>query len=293
VDAIPAVHWDLLTDYIAQERCVPILGAAANVSSSARGYEGLPLAADVARAMKAEMGLDDQDTRDLDLDLDLAKVALEVQFQTDRPHLIEFLKHVLPDREREPSPLLRTLARLPFRLIVTTNYDRLMERALDEAGRPFIAVCQPIRPGPTIQRLLRDTLARSTDLVLYKMHGTFSDGEDEELTLTDLIITEDDYIDFLSAINAGGIPALILSKMVDSTGLILGYSVKDWDFRMIYRGLPRNQMRRAVAVLKEDPSRFWSRYLSHMGFHVFAMDVYDFAEELGRRWESTRLRPAT
>jgi hypothetical protein len=37
---------------------------------------------------------------------------------------------VLDDEDIEPSPLLRTLAALALKLVVTTNYDRLLERAL-------------------------------------------------------------------------------------------------------------------------------------------------------------------
>jgi hypothetical protein len=34
-----------------------------------------------------------------------------------------------------PSPALQVLAKLSFKLLITTNYDRLLERALDAAPR--------------------------------------------------------------------------------------------------------------------------------------------------------------
>jgi hypothetical protein len=43
---------------------------------------------------------------------------------------MEVLRSILADEQCQPSPLLRTLASIPLKLIVTTNYDRLMERAL-------------------------------------------------------------------------------------------------------------------------------------------------------------------
>ena len=43
--------------------------------------------------------------------------------------MVEFLRGALADEELPPSPALEGLAKLPFPLIITTNYDRLLERA--------------------------------------------------------------------------------------------------------------------------------------------------------------------
>lgn len=276
---IKPLHLELLSERIHQGRCVPFLGAAVNVTSAARGYDGLPLGIEVARELVRRMGLKDRDFEGLELDLDLAKVALEFEHWTDRPHLIETLEQIIPDREREPSPLLRTLARLPFKLIVTTNYDRLMERALEEVHRPYVVLYQRTRGAPLEAVLeLEETLAATEHLVLYKLHGSFVQAE--ELS-SDLIITEDDYIDFLAvSLTGGGVPRRILSSIVDSALLVLGYSVKDWDFRMIYRSLPMRDMRRAFVILKADTSTFWLEYLMRSGFFVYSFDIYDFAEQL-------------
>lgn len=62
---------------------------------------------------------------------DLARVALRVEAEIGAPDFMEILKSLLPENSCQPSPLLRTVATLPFRLIVTTNYDQLMERSLE------------------------------------------------------------------------------------------------------------------------------------------------------------------
>jgi hypothetical protein len=60
---------------------------------------------------------------------DLARVALHAEATIGKKNLVQLLQQILPDAERKPSRLLRTLARLPLRVIVMTTYDRLMERA--------------------------------------------------------------------------------------------------------------------------------------------------------------------
>ena len=88
------------------------------------------------------------------------------------------LELILPDTERESSELLKTLARLPFSLGVTTNYDRLMERALCDlaVNRPYRQIVQPIGGfNAARQKSLQQELSGYDGLILYKLHGTFSD----------------------------------------------------------------------------------------------------------------------
>src|SRR5205823_2674284 len=64
----------------------------------------------------------------------LPRVALHVEVQGgERPYLVQQLRKVLAESACQPSNLLTCLAELPFRLLITTNFDRLMERALEAA----------------------------------------------------------------------------------------------------------------------------------------------------------------
>lgn len=91
----------------------------------------------------------------------------------------------------------------------------------------------------------------------------------------------------MSTLNDGGIPGPIMRKLVPSTLLFLGYSLKDWDFRLILRTLPRHVARKAFMVLKEDPSKFWIRYLERKSITVHNMDIYDFAEQIDTSYSTT------
>ncbi|HJR81727.1 MAG TPA: SIR2 family protein [Anaerolineales bacterium] len=282
---IKEIHLDLIVDRIHEGRCVPFLGAASNVKSEKLNYDGLPLGADVASELVKTMGeFKGRDPRDL------ARVSLQYAFETDRPALLQRLRNLLPDEYRQPSLLLQVLAQLPVRLVVTTNYDRLLERAL-QGVKKYETIIQQAEGFPSTPetRARFEELEGYQGLILYKIHGSFLDlvnGDD----LSPVIITEEDYVQFLTVVGQEniGIPRLIQKMVVPSTLLFLGYSLEDWDFRTIYKGmietLPKHQARKSFAIQK-DPSEFWVSFWESKGVVIYNLDLYDFAEQLKQAYE--------
>lgn len=243
----------------------------------------------------AEFGLSHQRENDL------SRLSLELDAQIGRPGLNRFLKNEIPDEEREPSPLLKTLAKLPLKLIITTNYDRLMEKALKDEGKKegkdFKIIIQNVGGFTTNITEEIASFWANKGLILYKIHGTFSeklpglgiaDNDQVHDAISEkIIITEDDYIEFLSIIGDKhrGIPTLISSKLVNATLLFFGYSLEDWDFRVVYKslieGLDRSQQEKAYAFQK-NPPEFWVNLWKDKGIDIFDIDLYDFAEELDK-----------
>jgi hypothetical protein len=183
------------------------------------------------------------------------------------------------------------LARLPLNLVVTTNYDRLLEHALQgiQKYEPIIQRAEGF-PSTPETRARFEELEGYKGLILYKIHGSFLDlvnGDDP----SPVIITEEDYVQFLTVVAQEniGIPRLIQKKIVPSTLLFLGYSLEDWDFRTIYKGmiepLPKHQARKSFAIQK-DPSEFWVRFWESKGVVIYNVDLYDFAEQLKARYEA-------
>src|ERR1043165_8792654 len=105
------------------KNCVPVLGAAANLKIDP-DYEGLLIGGQVAEQLAGDLSETVADRQNL------PRVSLIFERETGRIPLIQKLKDLLPDEQREPSLLLQTLGRLPFDLYITTNYDRLLEKAL-------------------------------------------------------------------------------------------------------------------------------------------------------------------
>lgn len=319
---IDPLDWSTIIDSIEGGRCVAFLGAGVNVSVK-NGYEGLRLGSQVSEYLVSKLVGSEDDTRLDELisvvpnpavkklleenyaDLvrlrahDLARVALHIEARPGgRSQLLQLLTGILPDEERQPSPLLTTLARLPFRLVVTTNYDRLMERAVEQETKvkPLVVVQPPKGFEPKKQREWERTLAtvvpaspspRRMDepLILYKIHGTF--GEED----AGLVISEEDYIEFLTVAGPAGkrgMPPLIRQMIVDSNLLFLGYGLEDWNFRALYKGLveplPDSKKRMSFAIQRY-PSEFWASFWAKppKNVTIYDCDLYEFAEELERR----------
>jgi SIR2-like domain len=318
---IVPLDWDTIVKSIMGGRCVAFLGAGVNVSVEG-GYSGLRLASQVSECLVGKLvGKDDTALDKLisvvpDPDVkkvleanygdlvklrahDLARVSLHIEAMPGgRNTLLGLLADFLPDEQREPSPLLTVLAQLPFRLIVTTNYDRLMEKAIENVTqmKPVVVV-QP-RKGfdAKQQRELKDKLlplvpetpsprGEKEPLILYKIHGTFGDDE------AGLVISEEDYIEFLTVAHPHGkrgMPPLISQMIVDNNLLFLGYGLEDWNFRAIYKGLveplPDSKKRSSFAI-QQNPSEFWADLWATppKSVTIYDVDLYQFADELRQK----------
>ena len=316
-DVITQFEWKMILDRIEERRCVPFLGAAVNISSN--GYEGLPLGEQVAISLVRELlGLKaGEEPTDLaqvttheklvaaGLDKDLARIALknlprvalhaEMAAHGDYDYFLKLLKGIIPDYKRKPSKLLKTIAALPLRLIVTTNYDRLLEVALDESDNKdnYRLVVQPINgfdEGSSLPALM-EWLPTYEGVTVYKIHGTFSEqpGNGQTNDPGRIIVTEDDYIHFLTVIGKEneGVPNSIKEKLVDSTLLFLGYSLEDWDFRTLHKGLIEGlapHVQRASFAIQKDPPEFLRDFWRKKGVTIYDIDVHQFADDLEQRW---------
>ena len=118
---------------------------------------------------------------------------------------MDFLTSNLDETKVAPSPALGVLAKLPFRLVITTNYDNLLERALDLAARDYRILVQPaggLDDTPETRNALT-ALEQYEGTIVYKIHGTFDHEAASRArygvdVAPEVTITEDDYIDFLT-----------------------------------------------------------------------------------------------
>lgn len=173
--------------------------------------------------------------------------------------------------------------------LVRFNRTLLEEAYPKEVGIRYKVVVQALEDltGPE-QLQLQDELARHNGLLLYKFHGSF---QDPGSTPPRLVITEEDYIDFLAFVGGKGegVQPLIRQQMVDSTLLFLGYGLEDWNFRTMFKALvetlPPNERHKSFAIQK-DPSDFWVEYWVSKGVVIYNCDLYEFADELAERYRA-------
>ena len=90
--------------------------------------------------------------------------------------------------------------------------------------------------------------------ILFKMHGSI----DRKNRKNDsYLITEEDYVDYLGRDQGNYIPPYINRLMQGKNFLFLGYSLEDWNVRVILRKLlnPDQARRRALLGHRTGPQR--------------------------------------
>ncbi|TML09286.1 MAG: hypothetical protein E6G38_06410 [Actinobacteria bacterium] len=197
--------------------------------------------------------------------------------------------HSLLDADLPPTVLHRFFAALPpllrergapHQLIVTTSYDLALERAFLDAGEEFDVVsyltagrnrgkfCHvaPDGTGNLIEvpntYTTQLTLERRT--IILKLHGQVGrSGEDREWE--SFVVTEDDYIEYLAQSEvASVVPVALGAKLRRSHFLFLGYTMADWNLRLLLHRLWGDQplSYRSWAVQSEPmplEREFWRR----------------------------------
>lgn len=258
---------------LSEGKVVPFLGAGVNFGTRPPGASWdeaespfLPSGAELSRRLAHESGFPSQQPHDLN---DLAKVSAFFVETFARVRLRENLQRIFV-REYTPASIHLYLAEVARKsdadiaaqpegerrpgtplLIVTTNYDDLLEQAFRSLGRPYDLVVYPTdrkevaasvlwwRHGETEPEAVSPNelyidLARTN--VIYKMHGSV---DREQRRFDSYVITEDDYVDFLSRMTTqgGAVPSQFMRHFRTRHFLFLGYGLGDWNLRVVLRNL--------------------------------------------------------
>ena len=145
-----------------------------------------------------------------------------------------------------PSILRHQNAPHPYQLIVTTNYDDVLERAFRDAGEPFDLVSYDAKgprrgrfthrphggkPRTITQPNTYHLLSTHHRTVILKIHGAVDRVDSKR---DSYVITEDHYIDYLARTDVSKlIPVTLVEQLRRSHCLFLGYSLRDWNLRVI------------------------------------------------------------
>jgi SIR2-like domain len=247
-------HYWLVAGLIADGEVIPFLGAGANLCDRPADTPWelgryLPNGAELAHALA------ERSRYPLPDDADLLRVSQYVDAVLGEKQLYRYLRAVL-DADYPPTSLHRLLAGLPpllrergspQQLILTTNYDDALETAFADRGEEYDLVWYEAKKGSHLGKFIHrppggeatsiDRPNEYADLsladrtVIMKLHGAFDRGDAK---LDSYVITEDHYIDYLSTGDiAVQIPITLRERMADSHFLFLGYSMRDWNLRVI------------------------------------------------------------
>jgi class 3 adenylate cyclase len=254
-------HFEVVAQGISAGRIVLFLGEHINTCGRALGaswhpgsFDVLPTRSELAAYLAKTFGYPAEDSADL------VRVAQYVSVMAG-PGLLHEALHSVLDVDYRPNILHEFVASLPsmlrersepvpYPLVVTTNYDDALERAYALADEPFDLVVYAAEgegPGrfwhqpPDGRKQMIDRpnkylgLALNERAVILKIHGAVdrvNGGEDS------FVVTEDDYLDYLTKADLSNlVPVSLAARLRKSHYLFLGYSLRDWNLRVILHRL--------------------------------------------------------
>lgn len=170
---------------------------------------GYPSWKELLEDIGEELGVKSNDVHDL-----AALAQWSIRKTASKTRVLTVIREKIGADKKVPFPL-EVLARLPIRNLWTTNYDRLIERAFADVGRPIDVVSS----DKDLAIRGRAGAAR-----LYKMHGTID-------RLNELVISTDDYE--LYRKTRGSFRPLLQAHLTSYSMLFVGLSFTDPNLRHV------------------------------------------------------------
>jgi hypothetical protein len=302
-----AEHFEMLTNRLLVGAVVPFLGAGVNLCGRPKAtpwQQGryLPSGKELASYLATGIGLN-YPYPDAS---DLLRVSQYVDVSLGNGPLYEALHRVFDDDYR-PTPVHRMLASLPalirrqpgngqrfYPLNITTNYDDGLERAFQDAGEEYDLLTyiadgtgagkfRHTRPDGESQVISipnsYNELRCDERPVIAKIHGAVS----RQVNGTDsFVVTENHYIAYLSHSDINKlIPVNVLTRMRKSHFLFLGYSLRDWNLRVILHRLWGEEGGAYNSwAIQSAPERIDEKAWARRGVELLNMQLEDYTAEL-------------
>jgi hypothetical protein len=267
--------YDLIKRGLQDGKVIPFLGAGASLGMRDPVNEpwcfgktdGLPLGSELGSYLASLSGFENPPS-------DLATIAQYLEYQGGRAVLDSTLDDCLAKTSTIPQ-VHSYLSKLPGPLIiVTTNYDDLLERAFIKAGHEFDLIAYSNTIGTRESLLFWENGSQMKEIrtnelnpsfkrtVIYKFHGFRT--PDPAAHESQYVITEDDYIEFLSRMVATkALPPSLVEHFKSHAFLFLGYSLADWNLRLLQNLVSRGRAK---------PTKSWA--IQHK-FHPFERPIWE------------------
>jgi hypothetical protein len=295
---------DTIARRLLKGKVVPVLGAGVNLCGRPPGVtflrgQYLPSGRELAEMLAVDYPQIDSH--------DLAQVSQYIAALEGEGVLYEELHDVF-DADYPPTQLHRFLAKLSRRirespkprecmLIVTTNYDDSLERAFREEGEPYDLVIyiadgrdrgsfRHTRPDGTTTVIRKPNeyveVRLDENAVIAKLHGAV----DRVHRSDSYVITEDHYIDYITRADISGLfPVTLAAKMRTSHFLFLGYSLRDWNLRvMLYRLWGEQEGKKFKSwAIQAEPSPIDRAAWDERGVDILPVRVEEFVAAIRER----------
>jgi hypothetical protein len=121
--------------------------------------------------------------------------------------------------------------------------------------------------------------------VIVRINGAIDDIEAGYRWKSNLVITEDHYIDYLNGRPAEEVvPAQILAKLRQASCLFLGYSIADWRLRVFLHWIWRGESLGGAThwAVERDPDLLERQFWQRSGVHLYNSSLTDYVTGLDR-----------
>ena len=308
---------------------VPFFGAGASSSvGQALAKDGSPSALfpkgkDLARRLAKDANPCSPSFNDEDA-ADLGKSARYYEIVVSRDDLRNDLhKEFSRTANNLDATVQDVLTGVGANMFFTTNYGTLIEQALMRRKAKFVVVVEIIDPFDfcvdaegkrQVERithrklLLLDSRVEASHprpepvhreqfdphefltedcSIVYKMHGSVCPNPSQ----SQFLISDNDYVNFMLNRNATMLPAKVAAYVATRKFLFLGYSLRDWNFRLLFAKLSGSHLssRRSNAAQATDGKSFavmrdsspmdqeiWSK----SGVQIFSGELSTFARDM-------------
>jgi hypothetical protein len=314
--------WSTLLDNIAEKDCTPFLGPGMTASL-------LPSPADLAQKLAAKYNYPFPTSQSLPR---VAQFACTIDQKSPRKKILRAMisgfksrMGLKTDSESKECSLFKImensnwsdcsqelfeneihhqLADLKLPLYVTTNFDDFMSLALTARNKSenFVVRKETVRWREKISRHPNrphydlDSPPSPEKPVVFYLFGTDED-------LLSMVLTEDDYLDYLARISRDYeylLPTSVQDRLSSTTLLFLGYRLEDLDLKVIMRGLLCNlnleqwdmlhvavQLESSIVdnAKQEEVTRYFQKYFSKSKIDVYWGTTQQFIADLHARWQ--------
>ncbi|MBV9944304.1 MAG: SIR2 family protein [Solirubrobacterales bacterium] len=304
-------HCRIVRRELREGKIIPFLGAGANLCGRPEGVDWLkdsylPDGVELAKYLN-DLYFDPTGSSP-----ELIRVSQYIDSLVGGDALYRALRRAF-NKQYQPNALHRLLADIPaavrrwreegeedasFQLIVTTNYDDALEQAFTAASEEYDLVTYVAqgenfgkfihRPPGGEPRLIYDPstdrgLSLKERTAILKIHGAI-DRQDSDRD--SYVITEDNYINYLARSNiANFIPAALMGPMKESHFLFLGYSLADWNLRVILQriwGATNFQQPFTSWAIQRNPSQLEKTMWDNRHIKILDVDIAEYVSAVRR-----------
>ncbi len=256
-----------LAQLIVRDNAILFVGA-----SLRQAAQGPPAAEQIADALAARIDYQRADRS-------LPAVARDFEVLRGRRALIAALREESERLGDHPAAIHHLIADavLPTTKIITNRFDRSLEQALDQVGKPYVLI-------------VRDTdvpFFDASKVTLIKLQGDLSQPDS-------LIVTEDDLDSFVARLPT--ISDVVRAFFATKSLIFLGYDLASDAFKRFFRQVTRNlasYRRVAYAIAPQPLDAVEQRYWESQSVQVHVYDPLDFLQMLAESVKAAVRPPPT